>query len=135
MNSWIAHVKQVAVDKGIPYVQALKVASESYKASPSKTTMVEEGSTTKKISKVLPPKGKSVRKDRKAVPKNKIDFSKIHWGEFTKDWKEMASPFESLYDFATDVVKRSSEYPAITVKRARFYKNVIMKGKGLGMCE
>jgi hypothetical protein len=30
-SSWIAHVKKVAADKGIPYNQALKVAGASYK--------------------------------------------------------------------------------------------------------
>lgn len=33
-NPWIAHVKQVAQQKGIPYRQALQVASKTYRASP-----------------------------------------------------------------------------------------------------
>ena len=120
MNFWIQHVKKVAADKGISYVAALKVASESYKASAPESSPPAVVSKTKMRS----PKG----------GKKRIDFSKIHWGAFTQDWKDMGKSFPSLYDFATDVLKRSSEYPPITVKRARFYKNIIMKGKGLGMC-
>lgn len=141
MNPWIAHVQQYAKDHNMTYFQALRdpKVKEGYKGAPvkgapSKTVKGEEDYTTKKTSKVFHEKGKYVRKDRKPFQKKRIDFSKIHWGELTKDWKEMGSPKESLYDFATDVLKRPSEYPAITVKRARFYKNILVKGKGLGMC-
>lgn len=143
MNPWIAHVKKVAAEKGLPYTEALKIAAESYRGkattgAPSKTKVGEEDYTTKKTSKVYHEQGKYVKKATtpytKYGKKKLIDFSKIHWGSFTKDWKDMGSSFETLYDFATDVLKRPKQYPPITVKRARFYKNIIMKGKGLGMC-
>ena len=138
VNPWIEHVRNVAKEKGMTYFEALKIARPSYKGASSKTMKGEEDYTTKKTSKVFHEQGKYVRKGRtpysKTSSKKLIDFSKIHWGEFTKDWHSMGSKFPTLREFADAVLADTKAYPKLTVKRARFYKNIILKGKGLGMC-
>ena len=140
MNLWIQHVKEVAAKEGIPYVQALKIAAQSYKGratkeAPSKTNVGEEDYTTKKTDEVFHEKGKDVKKARRPYQsKRRIDFSKMNWGAFTKDWKEFGSEHPTLKEFATIVVAEPKAYPGIIRKRARFYLNVLTKGKGLDMC-
>jgi len=119
MNPWIQHVQQYAKKHNMTYFQALrdpKVKEEYKGVSSSKVMPTEKGMGMKKMG------GKKL-----------IDFSQIHWGAFTKDWQKMGAEYPTLRAFA-DAVLKSSKYPPIVIKRARFYKNIILKGKGLGMC-
>lgn len=76
MNPWIVHVKKVAVEKGISYREALKIASKSYK---KKSSMKGKGMdpmtddeemdggrlVVHEIGFVPPPKGKKCVKGSK----------------------------------------------------------------------
>ena len=74
MNPWIQHVKKVAVEKGISYREALKIASKSYKKKSSMKGkgMAEEEEemdggrlVVHEIGFVPPPKGKKCVKGSK----------------------------------------------------------------------
>lgn len=73
--------------------------------------------------------------DKPVKKTRRIDFSKIHWGAFTDDWQRSGGKrkFKTLEDFAQAVLKSPKSFEPMVVKRARFYKNIIKKGKGLSM--
>lgn len=139
MTTWkqfyVEHTKGKAIKKG-ELGQHMKKVGEMWREMKSKKggevevvpdelkdTAIEEGG-----------KMEPMKKPKSQKPVKMIDFSKIHWGMFTKDWKKMGKNFPTLRDFANAVLKSPKGYPEITVKRARFYKNILVKGKGLGMC-
>lgn len=63
-----------------------------------------------------------------------INWEKLHWGAFSKQfevYKRKHKDFKGdMKDFADYVVANPDEFAKTTVKRANFYKNVILKGKG-----
>jgi hypothetical protein len=63
-----------------------------------------------------------------------IDFEDIKWGSFTKQFKAYKSQhkddaIKTLDDFANMILADPSKFQKRTVKRARFYKNIIKKGE------
>ena len=69
-------------------------------------------------------------------PSKKIDFSKIKWGAFTKQFKtfkrkEPSSSIQNLDEFADFIISHPENFKETTLKRARFYKNVIEKKGGM----
>jgi hypothetical protein len=66
------------------------------------------------------------------IRKGKIDFEDIKWGSFTEQlnaYNSGKSKKLSLEDFAKMILKDPSKYKPKTVKRARFYLNVLIKKK------
>jgi hypothetical protein len=66
------------------------------------------------------------------IRKGKIDFEDIKWGSFTEQlnaYNSGKSKKLSLEDFAKMILKDPSKYKAKTLKRARFYLNVLIKKK------
>jgi hypothetical protein len=66
------------------------------------------------------------------ISKGKIDFEDIKWGSFTEQlnaYNSGKSKKLSLEDFAKMILKDPSKYKAKTLKRARFYLNVLIKKK------
>jgi hypothetical protein len=67
-----------------------------------------------------------------------IDFNSIKWGSFTKQFKAYKSDHPSskvkdLAQFADFVLKNHKKFQPITLKRARFYVNVLDRKDGAGM--
>ena len=65
-----------------------------------------------------------------------IDFDKIKWGSFTKQFnafkrKNTGSGIKDLEDFADMILKNADDFTEKTKDRARFYLNVILKKGGL----
>lgn len=65
----------------------------------------------------------------------KIDFEKMKWGSFTKQFKAFKkenpdSDIDDLGDFADFVISNPDKFRKTTLKRANFYKNVIEKKGG-----
>lgn len=59
-----------------------------------------------------------------------IDFDDIKWGSFTEQFKRFKqqhpkSKVEDLEDFARMIISNPEDYAKRTIKRARFYKNVL----------
>jgi hypothetical protein len=66
------------------------------------------------------------------IRKGKIDFEDIKWGSFTEQlnaYNSGKSKKLSLENFAKMILKDPSKYKAKTLKRARFYLNVLIKKK------
>tara|TARA_R110000751_G_scaffold7427_3_gene30377 strand:+ start:8826 stop:10985 length:2160 start_codon:yes stop_codon:yes gene_type:complete len=64
--------------------------------------------------------------------KGGVDFDDIKWGTFTQQFKRFKeehknSPIKDLEDFAEMIVKNKEDYQKKTLKRARFYLNVLTK--------
>jgi hypothetical protein len=73
-------------------------------------------------------------KKQKAEPAlkggKKSAFKGIHWGAFTKQWKAYRKQkFATLREFANYVDEHPKEFRPLTLKRARFYKHLII-GRG-----
>jgi len=69
-------------------------------------------------------------------PSQNIDFDKLKWGSFTKQFEafKRQNPSSSIHDldgFADFVLSHPDKFKKTTAKRARFYKNVIEKKGGL----
>ena len=67
-----------------------------------------------------------------------IDFNSIKWGSFTKQFKAYKADYPSskvkdLGQFADFVLKNHKKFQPITLKRARFYINVLDRKTGSGM--
>jgi hypothetical protein len=63
---------------------------------------------------------------------DKIDFEDIKWGSFTEQFKRFKqqhpkSKIHDLGDFADMILHNPEDYAKRTIKRARFYKNVLQK--------
>ncbi len=63
-----------------------------------------------------------------------IDFDDIKWGSFTKQFeryknKNKKSSIKDLEDFAKMLLENPSKYNKTTIKRARFYLNVLLPKK------
>ena len=56
-------------------------------------------------------------------------FNEIKWGSFTKQFKKYKKqhPTSTMEQFAKEVINHPEKYQKITVKRAMFYMNVILK--------
>jgi len=107
-----------------------KTAKETPMAMPAfhnKKKMVQE--EVKDDKSVCCDEKKPMRKRRR------IDFSKIHWGAFTDDWMKHGGKrkYKTLEEFSKAVLKKPKTFDPMIVKRARFYKNILLKGKGLSM--
>jgi len=64
----------------------------------------------------------------------KIDWEDIKWGSFTKQFEEYKrqhpnSKIDDLEHFAESILANPEDYRKTTLKRARFYLNVLMKKK------
>jgi hypothetical protein len=95
----------------------------------------EEDSKSEMGEEEEPKEPKEMEGGKMMKTPRRIDFSKIHWGAFTENWQDHGGKkkFKTLHDFAKAVLKNPKEYTDIILKRARFYKNIIRKGKGLSM--
>lgn len=74
----------------------------------------------------------SLNTEGEGISKGKIDFEDIKWGSFTEQlnaYNSGKSKKLSLEDFAKMILKDPSKYKAKTLKRARFYLNVLIKKK------
>ena len=60
-----------------------------------------------------------------------IDFEDIKWGSFSKQFKEYnrtaKKPLNDLENFANMIMKTPEKFKPRTIKRARFYLNVLLK--------
>jgi len=65
---------------------------------------------------------------------SKIDFDKMDWGSLTNQFKRSKIPdIADLKEFSNYIEKHPEKFHTKTLKRARFYNNVISKkGKGCG---
>ena len=67
------------------------------------------------------------------VGKEEIDWDEMDWGSFSKQLERYNSQHKSkqlnLPQFAEMILKDPSKYQKKTVRRARFYKNVLEKPK------
>ena len=75
-------------------------------------------------------------KDMMGKGHDDIDFDKIKWGSFTKQFnafkrKNTGSGIKDLEDFADMILKNADDFTEKTKDRARFYLNVILKKGGL----
>lgn len=64
-----------------------------------------------------------------------IDFEDLKWGSFTEQFNAYKRQYpktniKDLDEFASFVLAHPTKFKERTKKRARFYKNIIMKGKG-----
>jgi len=62
------------------------------------------------------------------------DFQDLNWGSLTKQFKAFKSShpnINTLEKFAKYIIGNKDEFQEKTIKRANFYLNVILKGKGL----
>jgi hypothetical protein len=69
------------------------------------------------------------------APKRTINFGKIHWGALTKSfnaYKRKHPEVSDIHEYAMLVINNPEDFPKTTEKRARFYHNILMKGKGKG---
>jgi hypothetical protein len=62
-----------------------------------------------------------------------VNFEKVKWGTFTRMFKEFKkehprSRVKDLEHFANYVIKNKKKFSDKTLKKAHFYKNIIMKG-------
>jgi hypothetical protein len=62
-----------------------------------------------------------------------VNFEKVKWGTFTRMFKEFKkehprSRVKDLDQFANYVIKNKKKFSDKTLKKAHFYKNIIMKG-------
>jgi hypothetical protein len=69
-------------------------------------------------------------------PSQNIDFDKIKWGSFSKQFQafknqEPNSKIDNLDKFADFIISHPNNFKKTTLKRARFYKNVIEKKGGM----
>lgn len=104
------------------FLNKKKVVEEEVKGKDKE----EEDQKTAKMPVVKIPKTRKTRR---------IDFGKIHWGAFTDDWQKHGGKrkYKTLEEFAKAVLKKPKSFDPLIVKRARFYKNILIKGKGLSM--
>jgi len=63
-----------------------------------------------------------------------VDWEDIKWGSFTKQFEEYKrqhpnSKIDDLEHFANSILANPSDYRKTTIKRARFYLNVLLKKK------
>ena len=62
------------------------------------------------------------------------DYEDLNWGSLTKQFKAFKTShpnINSLEKFAKYIIGNKDEFQEKTIKRANFYLNVILKGKGL----
>jgi len=72
------------------------------------------------------------------VKPNYPDWEDLKWGSFTKQFQRYkqthpSSSISNLEEFAKSILRNPNDYHPRTLKRARFYLNVILKKKGGGM--
>jgi len=72
------------------------------------------------------------------VKPNYPDWEDLKWGSFTKQFQRYkqthpSSSISNLEEFAKSILRNPNDYHPKTLKRARFYLNVILKKKGGGM--
>jgi len=75
------------------------------------------------------PKSKASKVDKKHLIGGKINFHKIHWGAFTKQFNNRKNKrLKNFKEFSEYILKHPDEFNKITKKRANFYKNFIFGG-------
>ena len=63
-----------------------------------------------------------------------INFHKIHWGAFTKQFKNRKNKrIKNFKEYSNYILKHPNEFNKLTRKRANFYKNFIF-GRGINGC-
>jgi hypothetical protein len=72
--------------------------------------------------------------DNSATGINKVDWEDIKWGSFTNQFEEYKrqhpnSKIDDLEHFAESILANSQDYKKTTLKKARFYLNVLAKKK------
>ena len=67
----------------------------------------------------------------KGMEESPIDWEDIKWGSFSRQFKEYnrtaKKPIKDLEKFANMIMKKPEKFQSRTIKRARFYLNVLMK--------
>lgn len=81
------------------------------------------------------PSSKASKVDKShLISGGKINFHKIHWGAFTKQFKNRKNKrLKNFKEFSNYILKHPNEFNKITKKRANFYKNFIF-GRGITGC-
>ena len=76
-------------------------------------------------------KGTKRKMDGGGLEDQSIDFEDIKWGSFSKQFKEYnrtaKKPLNDLENFANMIMKTPEKFKPRTIKRARFYLNVLLK--------
>jgi hypothetical protein len=78
---------------------------------------------------------KNIGEGAGVVKPNYPDWEDLKWGSFTKQFQRYKqthphSSISNLEDFAKSILRNPNDYHPRTLKRARFYLNVILKKKG-----
>ena len=78
------------------------------------------------------PSSKASKVDKShLISGGKINFHKIHWGAFTKQFNNRKNKrLKNFKEFSNYILKHPNEFNKITKKRANFYKNFIF-GRGI----
>ena len=80
------------------------------------------------------PSSKASHVDKKHLIGGAINFHKIHWGAFTKQFNNRKNKrLKNFKEFSNYILKHPNEFNKITKKRANFYKNFIF-GRGIIGC-
>ena len=81
------------------------------------------------------PSSKASKVDKShLISGGKINFHKIHWGAFTKQFNNRKNKrLKNFKEFSNYILKHPDEFNKITKKRANFYKNFIF-GRGIIGC-
>jgi hypothetical protein len=90
--------------------------------------VVAKGKAPAQAQAKAPAKGKV----GKGLPTNKIDFEDINWGSLTEQMKAYNSSHSKDFDlegFARMIIADPSKFQKRTLKRARFYINVLLPKK------
>ena len=74
---------------------------------------------------------KEAETEGKGMEESPIDWEDIKWGSFSRQFKEYnrtaKKPIKDLEKFANMIMKTPEKFQSRTIKRARFYLNVLMK--------
>jgi hypothetical protein len=81
------------------------------------------------------PSSKASKVDKKhLIIGGAINFHKIHWGAFTKQFNNRKNKkLKNLKEFANYILENKNKFDKLTIKRANFYKHIII-GKNIIGC-
>ncbi len=104
------------------------------KKNGKKTKETQEKVETKVEEVVNIPAPENPTKRGRGRPRKPIDFSKLDWGSFTRAMERYIrktgnKEIKNLSDYAEFVLANRANFPALQVKKAQFYKNIIKKGQ------
>ena len=83
------------------------------------------------VNKGTKRKAESPDAEGTGMEESPIDWEDIKWGSFSRQFKEYnrtaKKPIKDLEKFANMIMKKPEKFQSRTIKRARFYLNVLMK--------